>query len=149
MTNDIVLAGGQAVALQVDVSDRLAAKQMIEAYTDLHQGLDVLVNSAGVIRIAPWLSIKESDWDTIVDVNCKGTLWCSQAAAAVMIAQGRGGRIINIASDSGRRGEEFGLVYCASKASVISMTQSMALARSLLNHRERARSRDHRNAHVG
>ena len=47
--------------------------------------------------------------------------------AAVMIAQGRGGRIINIASDSGRRGEEFGLVYCASKASVISMTQSMAL----------------------
>ena len=77
MTNDIVLAGGQAVALQVDVSDRLAAKQMIEAYTDLHQGLDVLVNSAGVIRIARWLSIKESDWDTIVDVNCKGTLWCS------------------------------------------------------------------------
>jgi D-sorbitol dehydrogenase (acceptor) len=63
-----------------------------------------------------------------MDVNCKGTLWCSQAAATAMIRQGRGGRIVNISSQSGRRGEAGSLVYCASKASIISMTQSMALA---------------------
>jgi len=63
-----------------------------------------------------------------MDVNCKGTLWCSQAAATAMIKQGHGGRIINLASQAGRRGEANALVYCASKASVISMTQSMALA---------------------
>jgi D-sorbitol dehydrogenase (acceptor) len=62
------------------------------------------------------------------EVNCKGLLWCSQAAARTMISQGRGGRIINLASQAGRRGEALVLAYCASKAAVISMTQSMALA---------------------
>jgi D-sorbitol dehydrogenase (acceptor) len=62
------------------------------------------------------------------DINCKGLLWCSQAAARQMIQQGRGGKIINLASQAGRRGEALVLAYCASKACVISMTQSMALA---------------------
>src|SRR5687768_7955577 len=62
------------------------------------------------------------------DINCKGLLWCSQAAARQMIEQGRGGKIINLASQAGRRGEALVLAYCASKACVISMTQSMALA---------------------
>ena len=62
------------------------------------------------------------------DINCKGLLWCSQAAARVMIEQGRGGKIINLASQAGRRGEALVLAYCASKACVISMNQSIALA---------------------
>ena len=67
-------------------------------------------------------------WDSVFAVNCKGVLWCAQAAARQMIAQGRGGKIINIASQAGRRGEGLVLTYCASKAVVISMTQSLALA---------------------
>lgn len=62
------------------------------------------------------------------DINCKGLLWCSQAVARQMIQQGQGGKIINLASQAGRRGEALVLAYCASKACVISMTQSMGLA---------------------
>ncbi len=91
-------------------------------------GLDVLVNNAGVGRIIPFLETTEADWDFMFDINCKGLLWCSQAAARVMIEQGRGGKIINLASQAGRRGEALVLAYCASKACVINMTQSMALA---------------------
>jgi NAD(P)-dependent dehydrogenase (short-subunit alcohol dehydrogenase family) len=103
-------------------------QRMVEGFAKTAGGLDILVNSAGVIRIGPFLEIDDEYWDHMFDVNCKGTLWCSQAAATIMISQGRGGRIINIASQSGRRGEELGLAYCASKAAVISLTQSMALA---------------------
>ena len=91
-------------------------------------GLDILVNNAGVGKIIPFLETTEEDWDFMFDVNCKGLLWCSQAAARQMIEQGRGGKIVNLASQAGRRGEALVLAYCASKACVISMTQSMALA---------------------
>jgi NAD(P)-dependent dehydrogenase (short-subunit alcohol dehydrogenase family) len=91
-------------------------------------GVDILMNNAGVIRITPFLEITEEEWDLLFDVNCKGLLWCAQAAARQMIKQGRGGKIINVASQAGRRGEALVLTYCASKATVISMTQSMGLA---------------------
>lgn len=86
------------------------------------------MNNAGVIRITPFLDIDEAEWDLLFNVNCKGLLWCAQAAAKRMIGQGRGGKIINVASQAGRRGEAWVLTYCASKAAVISMTQSMGLA---------------------
>jgi D-sorbitol dehydrogenase (acceptor) len=91
-------------------------------------GIDILVNSAGVIDIGPFEDIDQACWDRVVGTNCQGTLWCCQATAELMVARGQGGRIINIASGSGRRGEAGALVYCASKAAVISMTQSLALA---------------------
>jgi len=64
----------------------------------------------------------------VLDVNVKGLYFCSQAALRQLLAQGRGGRIVNIASQAGRRGEAHVDVYCASKAAVVSLTQSMALA---------------------
>jgi NAD(P)-dependent dehydrogenase (short-subunit alcohol dehydrogenase family) len=128
VADEILLGGGAAVPLAVDVRDRRAAADMVDKFATASGGVDILVNAAGVIRVRRLLEITEADWDAVIDVNCKGTLWCSQAAAATMVAQGRGGKIVNIASQSGRRGEKHGLVYCASKASVISMTQSMALA---------------------
>jgi NAD(P)-dependent dehydrogenase (short-subunit alcohol dehydrogenase family) len=128
VVDQIQAMGGTSMAECVDVRNRSAARNMVESFVKTAGGLDILVNSAGVARIGPFLEIDQGYWDNIFDVNCKGTLWCSQAAAAVMISQGRGGKIINIASQSGRRGEEFGLAYCASKAAVISLTQSMALA---------------------
>jgi acetoin reductase-like protein len=124
----ITAAGGEATAVQTDVRDQAQAQAMVDAAVERFGGLDILVNNAGVGKIIPFLDTTEADWDFMFDINCKGLLWCSQAAARRMIDQGRGGKIINLASQAGRRGEALVLAYCASKACVISMTQSMALA---------------------
>ena len=128
VADEIGAAGGEASANQTDVRDLAQAQDMVDGAVERFGGLDILVNNAGVIKILPFLDTTEADWDFMFDVNCKGILWCSQAAARQMIAQGRGGKIINLASQAGRRGEALVLAYCASKACVISMTQSMALA---------------------
>lgn len=126
--NAIGAGGGEAIAVRCDVRDQAQAQATVDATVERFGGLDILVNSAGVIKIVPFLETTNADWDFMFDINCKGLLWCSQAAARQMIAQGRGGKIINLASQAGRRGEALVLAYCASKACVISMTQSMALA---------------------
>jgi D-sorbitol dehydrogenase (acceptor) len=120
--------GGEAAAVAVDVRDQDQVQAMVDAAVSRFGGLDILVNNAGVGRIIPFLETTEADWDFMFDINCKGLLWSSQAAARQMIEQGRGGKIINLASQAGRRGEALVLADCASKACVISMTQSMALA---------------------
>jgi D-sorbitol dehydrogenase (acceptor) len=119
---------GQAIAVAVDVRDESQVQKMIDLTREAFGGLDILVNNAGLGRFGPFLDVTEADWDFMFDVNCKGLLWCSQAGARAMIEQGTGGKIINIASQAGRRGEALALAYCASKACVISMTQSIALA---------------------
>ena len=119
---------GKAIAVAVDVRNQQQVQAMVDAAVQEFGGLDILVNNAGVGKIIPFLETTEQDWNFMFDINCKGLLWCSQAAARVMIQQGRGGKIINLASQAGRRGEAFVLAYCASKACVISMTQSIALA---------------------
>jgi acetoin reductase-like protein len=120
--------GGEAFGMALDVRDRAQAQAVVDAAVERFGSVDILMNNAGVIRITPFLEIDEAEWDLLFDVNCKGMLWCSQAAAHQMIKQGRGGKIVNVASQAGRRGESLVLTYCASKATVISMTQSMALA---------------------
>ena len=128
VADEIGANGGEAMGLAADVTERAAAGTVVDSAVERFGGVDILFNNAGVIRITPFLEIDEAEWDLLFDVNCKGTLWFAQAAAARMIEQGRGGRIINVASQAGRRGEPLVLTYCASKATVISMTQSMALA---------------------
>lgn len=121
-------AGGRAFAVAVDVRSQDQVQAMVDSAVEQFGGLDILVNNAGVGKIIPFLETTEADWDFMFDINCKGLLWCSQAAARHMIAQERGGKIVNLASQAGRRGEALVLAYCASKACVISMTQSIALA---------------------
>jgi NAD(P)-dependent dehydrogenase (short-subunit alcohol dehydrogenase family) len=128
VVKEIVQGGGEAAALQVDVRQQEQVQRMVASTVEHFGGVDILVNNAGVGRIVPFLETTEADWDLMFDINCKGLLWCSQAVARQMIQQNRGGRIINLASQAGRRGEALVLAYCASKACVISMTQSMALA---------------------
>ncbi len=120
--------GRQAVAQQVDVSSSDSVNSMAATALAAFGRLDILVNNAGVGKIIPFLETTDADWDFMFDINCKGLLRCSQAAAKQMIGQARGGKIVNLASQAGRRGEALVLAYCASKACVISMTQSMALA---------------------
>jgi len=128
VAQEIRSADGRAEAVKVDVRDQAQVQAMVDTAVDRLGGVDILVNNAGVGKIIPFLETTETDWDWIFGINCKGLLFCSQAAAKQMIAQGRGGKIVNMASQAGRRGESLVLAYCASKAAVISMTQSIALA---------------------
>lgn len=128
VAQEIRAAGGSAATVQVDVRKQDAVQGMVDTTVEAFGGIDILVNNAGVGKIIPFFETTEADWDLMFDVNGKGVLFCSQAVAKVMIAQGHGGKIVNLASQAGRRGEALVLAYCASKACVISMTQSMALA---------------------
>ena len=94
--------------------------------------IDILVNNAALFSAAPVVEIERADFARIFDINVAGTLFTMQAVAKHMIARGNGGKIINMASQAGRRGEPLVAVYCASKAAVISLTQSAGL--NLIEH---------------
>jgi D-sorbitol dehydrogenase (acceptor) len=128
VTKEITASGGESTGVSVDVRSQDQVQAMVDKAVETFGGVDILVNNAGVGKIIPFFETTEADWDLMFDVNCKGLLWCSQAVAKQMIEQGRGGKIINLASQAGRRGEALVLAYCASKACVISMNQSIALA---------------------
>jgi D-sorbitol dehydrogenase (acceptor) len=128
VAGEIAASGGESTSATVDVRDQDQVRAMVDTAVETFGGVDILVNNAGVGKIIPFFETTEADWDLMFDVNCKGLLWCSQTVAKQMIEQGRGGKIINLASQAGRRGEALVLAYCASKACVISMNQSMALA---------------------
>jgi D-sorbitol dehydrogenase (acceptor) len=121
-------AGGRALAVEVDVTDQPSIDAMVETVVRRAGGFDILVNGAGIFDMAPFLEITPESFDSVFAVNARGLLFTLQAVARQMVAQGRGGKIINFASQAGRRGEALVAVYCASKASVISLTQSAALA---------------------
>lgn len=119
--------GSQASAVHLDVTD-LAAIERVVAETDRRLGgIDILVNNAAVFDMAPITAITEASYEKIFDINLKGPLFVMKAVANAMIARARGGKIINMASQAGRRGEALVLLYCASKAAMISATQSAAL----------------------
>ena len=102
VTHEIETAGGQALALKVDVTKRDNAEQMVRGTVSHFERLDILVNNAGVLVVTHALEMDDEAWDFQTDINARGVLYCSQAAARQMIAQGRGGRIITIGSSAGK-----------------------------------------------
>ncbi|OHV90642.1 L-iditol 2-dehydrogenase [Mesorhizobium sp. ORS 3428] len=124
--------GDKASALRLDVRDLASIEAMVDSVTRTHGGVDILVNNAAVFDMGPLLEISEKSFDLQFSVNVKGLLFTLQAVAKGMVAQGRRGKIINMASQAGRRGEALVAVYCATKAAVISITQSAGLA--LIKH---------------
>ena len=98
---EIEAQGGAALALQVDVTSRTDTERMVKDCADRFGRLDIMVNNAGVLAITPILELDDKAWDWQMNVNAKGVLYCSQAAARRMIDQGEGGRIITIASTAG------------------------------------------------
>ena len=133
-------AAGQAAAdigtgaypLHLDVTDQASIDAALAAVVGRAGGIDILVNNAAVFDMAPVTEITRESYDRLFAINVAGTLFTLQAAARQMIAQKRGGRIINMASQAGRRGEALVAVYCATKAAVISLTQSAGL--NLIRH---------------
>lgn len=124
--------GDAAIALHMDVTDQNSIEAAVaEAAARLGQ-IDILINNAALFTASPLVEITRADYDRIFSVNVAGVLFTMQAVAQHMIDRGIRGRIINMASQAGRRGEPLVAVYCASKAAVISLTQSAGL--NLIRH---------------
>jgi NAD(P)-dependent dehydrogenase (short-subunit alcohol dehydrogenase family) len=124
--------GDRATALRLDVTSQQSIDAMVATVVGTRGRLDILVNNAGIFDLAPVVEITRESYHRVFAVNVEGLLFTLQAAARQMIAQGGGGKIINFASQAGRRGEPLVAVYCASKAAVISLTQSAGL--DLIKH---------------
>ena len=116
-----------ATAVVMDVADQASIEAGVAAAAEALGGIDVLVNDAAVFTADALADIRRADHDRAFAVDVAGTLFTMQAVARGMIARGRGGRIIDMASQAGRRGEPLVAVYGATKAAVISLTQSAGL----------------------
>ncbi|HXT06701.1 MAG TPA: glucose 1-dehydrogenase [Roseiarcus sp.] len=127
------LGDGRAIGIAVDVAERAQVRAAIEATVAAFGRLDIFFNNAGFNKPLPFMEIDAANFNAIMRVNAWGVLLCTQEAARRMIAQGLGGKIINTASIAGRQGYAEFAPYCASKASVISLTQ--AAAREFAKHK--------------
>ena len=144
-TQKILDAGREATAYSIDLANISQIQPMVEQVTNEFVRIDILVNAAGIALTKPFMEITEDQWDRVLDINLKSTFFCIQAVAAQMIKQiptevrdaGRVeksyGKIVNFSSISGRRGRALQTAYAASKAAIISITQSAALALSEYN----------------
>jgi NAD(P)-dependent dehydrogenase (short-subunit alcohol dehydrogenase family) len=133
-------AGGTATVRRLDLSDVSEIYRVIDSVDEEFDGIFILVNVAGVLKSTPFLEVTPEEWDFVIDVNQRGTAFAMQAAAKRMISRipkrvveaGRSdrcyGKIVNFSSISGRRGRAYQLQYAASKAAIISLTQSAAMA---------------------
>ncbi|MDR5756144.1 L-iditol 2-dehydrogenase [Caballeronia sp. LZ035] len=118
----------RVLALKADVTRREDIAQIVERTVERFGGIDILFNNAALFDMRPLLDESWDIYDRLFAVNVKGMFFLMQAVAQRMVEQGRGGKIINMSSQAGRRGEALVSHYCATKAAVISYTQSAALA---------------------
>ena len=125
--------GSNAFAVKLDVTDQASIEAAVAAVEARTGSIDILINNAGVFDMAPIVEITRESFDRLFSINVSGTLFTLQAVAKAMIGSGKGGKIINMASQAGRRGEGLVAVYCATKAAVISLTQSAGL--DLIKHK--------------
>jgi meso-butanediol dehydrogenase/(S,S)-butanediol dehydrogenase/diacetyl reductase len=117
--------GRKCTTIQADVTQAEQVDAMMDTITERLGGLDIVVAKAGIIVAGPIASMPDAQWDRVFDVNVKGVFLCVRAAIPRLVARG-GGRIVNIASVAGKTGRAGLAAYCASKAAVISLTQSLA-----------------------
>jgi NAD(P)-dependent dehydrogenase (short-subunit alcohol dehydrogenase family) len=120
--SDIRRAGGQVKTARLDVTDAASVAAACEA-----QAFDIVINNAGVTHDGKALTIAADDWDRVIDTDLTGVFRIAQASAARMVAEGRGGSIINIASILGLRVAGNLAAYATAKAGVVQMTRSLAL----------------------
>ena len=124
--------GGDAIAIQYDVTDIQQSRDLVDSTVDKYGKLDILVNNAGVVVVSPIEDATPEDWDLIFDVNAKGLFFLSQIACVPMRKQSSG-KIINMASGAGRTGDAYAAAYSASKATVMSITRCFAMAMGAYN----------------
>ena len=119
--------GGSATAIYVDISDSEQVKNMVAAAVNTLGSLDILINNAGIGISASVMDTTDEELDRVLGVNLKGTFLCCREASKVMVAQNKGGRIVNIASSAGDNARVEGGAYCASKAGILQLTRVLAM----------------------
>ena len=130
VTREIEALGKKALQVLADVSSATQVEDMVNQVLERFGQIDILVNNAGAPAgrdRVPVVELEEAAWDLVQRVNVKGTFLCCRAVARAMIAQEKGGKIVNMSSTSGKRGRPRYAAYCASKFAVRGLTQSLAL----------------------
>jgi 3-oxoacyl-[acyl-carrier protein] reductase len=125
VVEQIKAQGGEAIAIQADVSKFEEAQRLVEETLKAFGKVDILVNNAGINRDNLLAMMKESDWDEVLDTNLKSAFNCCKAVLRPMLKQ-RYGRIVNVSSVAGLRGNPGQANYCASKAGLIGLTKALA-----------------------
>lgn len=125
VVEEIADAGGEAIGVSADVSCFEDVKRMVDETTGAFDQVDILVNNAGILGPGPLVSVEPEDWLRVIEVNLIGTFYCTKAVTPFLIEQGWG-RIINIASRSGKIGHPFMTAYCSSKHGVVGFTKALA-----------------------
>ncbi len=123
--DEIQALGGEAIAVDADVSTREDCERLVAAGDELG-GVDLLVNNAGIFPRTPFLDLNDDDWDRVLDTNLKATFRCSQIVARRLAADGRPGAIVNLASIAAFRPSPRGAHYAASKAGIVGFTHTAA-----------------------
>ena len=124
LVGDIERAGGQAAAMQVDVTKRAEVDAFVQAAVAKFGRMDVLVNNAGLMALGPVSKVLVDEWDRMIDINIKGVLY-GVAAALPIFAQQKAGHIINISSIAGHKVTMGGAVYCATKHAVRAISEGI------------------------
>jgi NAD(P)-dependent dehydrogenase (short-subunit alcohol dehydrogenase family) len=129
VAEEIVYSGGEAIALSIDVTDELALTDAVDTSAAKHGGIDILVNNAGLAIRKPATELDIADWDRVVSVNMTAVFLCARVAARRMIASGRGGSIVNVASIMGLSGGGLypNISYQTTKGAVVNMTRALAV----------------------
>ena len=128
IVDEIKACGGQAMAVACNMLDSFAIKNLVAQTEAVFGGVDILVNNAGVgYLMKPIVEMSLEEWDMVLGVNLRGVFAATQAVAIRMIEQGRGGRIINIASQAAKSGFGMASAYCASKHGLIGLTRVSAI----------------------
>jgi 2-deoxy-D-gluconate 3-dehydrogenase len=115
-----------SLGLEVDVSNKSDVEAMVREVKEKFGKIDILVNNAGILRTGDAEVLNKGDWDKVIEVNLTGQFLCAQAVGRLMMKQKSGGKIINISSIAGLAGYASSVPYSASKAGVISLTQTLA-----------------------
>ncbi len=125
VAQSIIDGGGEAMAVHADISDLKQVTAMIEQVSEKLGDVDVLVNNAGIIRDQLLVRMSDDSWDQVISVNLNGTFYCTRAVLRKMMSN-RWGRVINIGSVVGLRGNPAQTNYTAAKAAVIGFTKALA-----------------------
>ena len=128
VAEEIRATGTEVMTVHCDVRDEASVEAMVAAVVERFGGVDILVNNAGVGYLMKLVTEMTADeWDVVLDVNLRGMFLCTKHVARQLIAQGRGGRIVNISSQGGKSGFPYASAYVASKHGVIGFTRSVAI----------------------
>jgi len=138
VADEVKVFGNKVILVKGDVSVVADTRRIIMETVSSLGKIDILINNAGMFPRVAFLEMEEQDWDFVLDINLKGTFFCSQAAARAMVQTGNAGCIINLSSQAVSGNSPLGVHYCSSKSGIIGLTRASALELAVHNIRVNA-----------